>query len=759
MKIPQALFVFFAVVAPPFSALSSWAVTVDDVDPFIGTGFDGSTYPAAQAPFGMLSWGPSNTFDDYASVESRPGYLYTKNDIWCFTATHISGVGCHAAQDLPIMPFRGAPGESPALDRDLYASHFDKETEKASPGFYEVALTDIKTKVSLAAGPRAGIGQFEFSGTEERGLLFRPTQSANGVTAAELQIDSAQNRVTGMIRSGGFCDPNPEHYNYTLFYVIEFDQSFAESGFWKGSERREGGGAVSGLDIAGYVIFGGDADEAVQARIGLSYVSLDNAIENLRAEVPAWDFTRRLDETQEQWNEILSQFSVDAPRPMVRQLATAIYHNCLQPSIFEDVNGEYLGFDDEVYLVEPGRHKYVNFSNWDTYRTSAQLQGMLYPKIASDMAESMRLDDAQGAPAGFPIWGLFNNETWVMNGYSGVPWIVNAFMFGATDFDQQVMLDAMLEAVEENYMAGDQYRDLGYIAIDPRYDIFPVSRTLECAIDDFALAQMCKVLGDEKNAARLFERSQNSFNFFDPSTRFLRPRYADGSWLEDFSTDGLFGFNEGNSWHYTWSIPHNIKKLFSLIGTEEEVEARIDQFFSKLMLTGWHISEPFFWLSNEPCFGTPFLYYWLGKPWKTQALLPKIMVAFDDTPRGLPGDDDVGAMSAYMFWLCMGLYPAIPGTPGFLLSAPKIDQATLHVGDEKTITVTVQRENPEAVHIQEVMLNGRSWSSTWMPLDALLERKENDLKFILGAEPNLEWGRAESDRPPSFEPPVAECED
>lgn len=731
------------------------AVTLDDVDPFIGTGKAGNCYPGAQAPFGMISWSPNTTFEDYESVPSRPGYKYDRDAIYGFTVTHLSGVGCHAAQDLPIMPVRGALDVSPATDRNAYASRFSHARETARPGFYAVSLDGGNMEVALTVTERAGLGRFGFAPGAARSILFRASQSVNGVTGSELEIDPAAGRVRGVIASGGFCDRNPALYGYRLHFVAEFDQPVTAHGFWQGADRLPAGTAkASGTDVAGFVTLGGNPAAPVRMRIGLSYVSTANALENLRAEIPAWNEAAVRARTEAAWAALLDRVEIDAPATVRRELATALYHNLLQPSLFDDVNGEYRGFDDRVHRVAPGRHKYVNFSNWDTYRTTAQLQGLLYPRQASDMAESLRLDAAHGAPAGIPIWGLFNRETFVMNGSSGIPWIANAFAFGARGYDHAVMRAALLDTADRHYRNGETYYRRGYVAHTGKHWDFSVSQTLEYAIADFSLAQFCRLTGDATGAERMQRRSQNVFSLLDPEARHLRPRREGGDWWPEFSPTAEEGFNEGNSAHYTWSVPHNVAGLVAALGGEAAAEARLDAFCAKVLVDGWNVGEPYFWISNEPCFGVPFIYHWLGKPGKTQDVLRRVAREFNATPDGLPGDDDVGAMSAYRLWIALGLYPAIPGTGGFVLTAPMVSRAVLHIGDGLTLTVMTEGgESGAHGYIQSVELNGSPWTSSWLPLEALLAQKENTLVVRVGAEPHPTWATAPGDRPPSFAAP------
>jgi predicted alpha-1,2-mannosidase len=337
-----------------------------------------------------------------------------------------------------------------------------------------------------------------------------------------------------------------------------------------------------------------------------------------------------------------------------------------------------------------------------------------------------------------------------MNGYSGLAWMANAHAFGARDYDQVAMKDTLVRAADKFYDQGESYRTRGYVACSDDKWEFSVSRTLEYSIDDFSLAQLCRSVGDSTTADRLQRRAQNVFNLLDPDTRYLRPRLADGSWATPFQPTGESGFNEGNSTQYTWSVPQNAAGLIARLGGEQTSERRLDAFCSKVLVDGWNTQEPYFWISNEPCFGVPFVYHWLGRPDKTQEVLRRVAAVFSATPDGLPGDDDVGATSAYLIWISTGLYPAIPGTGGFVITAPLVDRVKFELGDGRTLAIKAHRGGKGGDIIQSVELNGKAWTSSWLPLAALHRRKDNVLVVTLGAKANSHWGVAPSDRPPSF---------
>ncbi len=726
---------------------------IDYVNVFIGTGEDGNTYPGAQAPFGMVSISPSNTFKNYDETEARPGYKYSQTEIRGFGLTHFSGVGCHAMQDLMFFPLTGDLNVSPVKNRDAYKSSFSHDDEKASPGYYEVKLKDYQISTRFTATQRAGIGEIDYNGNDKAQMIFIPTNSANGIANGAVTIDKEKNQISGWVLTGGFCWRDPAYLPYKIYFVMQFDTPISDFGVWKGDRKFMNRDTVSGNDFASYISFA-QGTKKVKIRTALSFVSEKNALLNLNAEIPAWDFQNTLNKTQTKWSKYLDKITVEGGTDDEKStFYTAIYHNLLQANVFEDVNLEYIGFDHKVHLIEKGRNKYVNFSLWDTYRTTAYLQAMIAPKEASDMIQSLLLDAQQGGA--LPNWSMNNVEYGVMNGYSPFPFVANMYAMGAKDFDLQKMKDIM-EKVSMDYYpnqgrhgwyAIDDYKKLGFVPVDKQS--LGGSMTMEYGIDDYSIAKICEAAGDKKATDYYYKRSQNIFNLYNPKTKLLQGRNSDGKFITPFEKTTEKGFNEGNAIQYFWSVPHSMKKLIETAGGKAFVENRLDSFMNKIEV-GWAPEKPHYWLGNEPCFGAVYVYNYLQTPWKTQQYTRTIVNNyFKNTPNGLSGDDDAGAMSALYVFSAMGLYPYLPGESGFMISGPLFKKTIIQIANGNTVVINGKKAKAENGYIQKMKINGKTSSNLWLNWNSM--QNGGTIDFKMGEKPNKNWGDKVTDSPPSYQ--------
>lgn len=749
---PRRLAAIGALLLAGFGAAAQQA-PLDYVNPFIGTGAEGNAYPGAQAPFGMISVSPNTTFENYDDAGARSGYKYAQTKIRGFGLTHFSGVGCHAMQDLLFMPVVGALAASPVGHREAYVSTFSHAQERATPGFYQVALPDQHVSLRVAARPRAALGELRFEGPALASFVFEPTNSANGISAGQLRIDAARRTLSGRITTGGFCWRDPAYLPYTVYFVVEFDAPITAHGVWQGDRKRPDADTVSGKDFGAYVTFGRRKGRPVRMKAAISFVSVENARLNARTEIPGWDFNATLRRTQAEWARRLGQLTVAGGTPDERaSFYTAVYHNLLQPNVFEDVNGEYQGFDFQPHRIEKGHSKYVNFSLWDTYRTTAHLQALLAPHEASDMVRSLLLDAQQGGA--FPNWSMNNREYGVMNGYSPFPFIANLYAMGATDFDVGAVKEMMKKVSTEyhgcqgrhGWLNLDDYQRLGYVPVD-KNDL-GTSMTLEYGIDDYSIAKLCEAAGDAPGAAFYRRRSQNVFSLFNPQTGFLQSKKADGSFLAPFDSTTTKGYNEGNATQYFWSVPHSFPRLVALAGGRAAVEKRLDRFLLTIA-TGWAPEKPRYWLGNEPCFGAVYAYNYLQAPWKAQYHTRRIAHDyFKNTPDGLPGDDDGGAMSALYVFSAIGLYPYLPGESGFTVTGPLFEKVTLRRPSGQPFVINAKGATAGAPYIQRLRVNGKPSSSLWLDWAAL--SGGGVLDFEMGATANKSWGAAPQDAPPSY---------
>lgn len=735
------------------------------VDPFIGTSGGGNTFPGAALPFGMIQWSPDSGSDGF--------YNYEGKSIKGFSLTHLSGVGCPIYADVPVLPWTSELQTSPGANSKAYVQAFDHKDEQARPGYYSVTLAD-GTKVELTAAERAGVARFEFPAGKKARLLVDTGGSADSdvhmailpPVGREHDGSSVEvvgnNSLTGSVSSGGFCG-SPTRY--TLYVAATFDQPYQSFTTWQNDSVRKGERKAAGLHAGAWLDFGDQ--RLVQMKVGISYVSAANALDNLKKEVGQSSFEEVRTHAEQIWSKLLDRITVEGgTADQQRIFYTALYHGLLSPNIFSDENGDYMGFDWKARSLQGSKQhaQYANFSDWDTYRNTVQLQSLLIPDRESDMMQSLVNDAVQSG--WLPRWPAANDVTYVMGGDSPAILLSSAYAFGARSFDVKTALKYMVKAGSESGMGphateerpfSKDYFKLGYAPAEK--DAIAASRTLEYVNADFAIAQLAKNLGDTTTYQRFMKQSANWENLFDPETRWIRPRNTDGSWLAGFdperstpkrpdasvSTD-QYGFEEGNTYQYTFMIPFDYPELFKKIGGDSQVTPRLDKFFAKLICWG----EPCFNMANEPDFVTPYAYTFLGEPWKTQEVVTRIAKeTFKTTPDGIPGNDDLGATSGVYLWNALGLYPAVPGVGGMVLGTPMFSKATVRFADGRTLVI---RGNGSGPYVQKVSLNGEVYTNSWLPLSAL-KAGSSELSFTLAAQPNKERGRPQTDRPPSFRQP------
>jgi len=728
----------------------------DYVNPFVGTVRGaGSTYPGAQVPFGMLSFSPHTEVSNHGS-----GYQYTSDKINGFGLIHLSGVGCGATCELPFMPVTGPLKSSPVTDKNAYSSVYSHDKENASPGYYAVPLDRYAINVELAAALRSGIGQFRYTTTEVPHVIFNPSASVNGLRDGHIVIDPEQRTISGWIKGGGFCHVTTNEY--IIHYTAVFDTPFTNFGTWQGDTKHSGTLEVKGNDIAAYVSFDG-TPKTVTMKTAVSYVSLANANQNLKTEIPGWDFDVVKDAARADWDKTLGKVQIEGGTKDERTLFyTALYHSLLMPNIFDDVNGQYMGMDNQIHKVRPGHHTYATFSGWDTYRTQAQLWGLLYPQAASDLSqtflETSRQTQYKGG-GGLPLWSMFNDETMIMAGYPAAPFIASAYAFGARDFDVAALTAVMIDSGKQNrYWGRSNHVTWSHLEDYKKYGYYPdncgiycaISQNVEYAVADFSIARMCRVVGDDANYKYFLNRSQSVFNLLHPTEKYLWARMKDGTWKKNFDPHTNAGCQEGTSTHYTWGIPHNLGRLIREIGGEDVAEARMDQLMEQIAF-GYDYGNPYYLAGNEPCFGVVPVYNWVGRPWKTQMQMRRVMNAsFANKAEGIPGDDDSGAMSAWYVFAAIGLYPEIPGVGGFAVTGPLLPHVTINLDSGKQVIINANNAGRDAPYIQSMHLNGTACNQMWLTLEQLTEHPKTTLDFTMADEPNKAW--AVEYRPPSFGP-------
>ncbi|MGO9385940.1 MAG: GH92 family glycosyl hydrolase [Mycobacterium sp.] len=753
-----AIFMTFIAAAPPIAYDGEPALVAnpaDHVDTLIGTGTGGhwvgeiNNFPGASVPFGMVQYSP-DTVGNYA------GYSYENPRSTGFSMTHAS-VGCPAFGDISMLPTTTAIGSQPwnAWER---IAHDD--TEKGAPGYYTVRFPSTGVTAELSATTRTGIGRFRYP-HNGRAALFHVRSGASlaGNSRAAIQIGEDNTTITGWATSGGFCG---KKNTYTVYFAMKFSQPFTSYGAWDGYSVDAGARSAASPYSGGYVEF--PAGSTLEVRTAISYVSVDGARANLAAEGGAgFDATRAA--ALSQWNAALSRIAV-AGRNVgnLDTFYTSLYRSLLHPNTFNDADGRYIGFDGSIHTVANGRTQYTNFSDWDTYRSLAALQALLFPKQASDMAQSL-VNDAEQSGS-FPRWALANSATAEMSGDSVVPLIANFYAYGAEDFDLHTALHYMVNAATKGGDGLDgyverpgiaTYQELGYAPHTLEFGnggwIADASITLEWSVDDFAISRFAQSLGDTATAAEFQNRAQYWQNLFNPSTRYISPRGTMGffrpgpGFVHNPTGFGQDGYDEGNAEQYVWWVPHNVAGLVTALGGRASVAGRLDRFTKELNVGP---DEPYLWAGNEPTFEVPWLYNYIGQPWKTQHTVDRVRGLFGPEPDGEPGNDDLGAMASWYVWAALGLYPITPGTPILTVSAPLFDRAVIALPGGKSIRISAPgASGPRHLkYISGLSIDGHPTNHTWIP-ESLIHTG-GDLTFSLSAHPDKVWGTAESSAPPSF---------
>jgi predicted alpha-1,2-mannosidase len=739
------------------------------VDPFVGTASGGpvvgaiDTFPGADVPFGMVQWSP-DTSPDRAS---GGGYTYTDSRISGFSLTHLSGAGCTIFGDVPILPTTGAVPTSPGTATEP----FSHATERASPGRYQVSVGLPATRVQLSVTTRSGIGEFDFPPTTAANLLFKVSGSESGIHMASVRTVGSH-EIEGSVNSGFFCSTLE---SYTLHFVAVFNQPFTGHGTWTDRGLSPGSSSCSGsfqVDCGAWVTFDTARAGPVKVKVGLSYVSVANAAANLRAEDPGWSLTRVESAATRAWNSILARIGVQGGTPAERQtFYTALYHSLLDPSTFSDDNGQYEGFDGRVHSAH-GRTQYANYSEWDIYRSEIPLLSMIDLTAVSDMMQSLVNDASQSGR--LPVLAVADGDAGVMDGDSADPIIADTYAFGVRGFDARGALADMLKGARDPGTGPDQvperpnlaaYLKLGFV---PQDDTDPdsvgetvgASETLEYAIDDFAIARLAQSLGDATDARTMMARAQNWQHLFNPATGYIEARGSDGSFppgpaMQYMSAAAIAandfqpGFAEGNAIQYTWSVPQDLSRLFSLMGGDAAATADLNQYFTALNVGPW---TPQDWAGNEPSLWTPWEFDYSGAPWRTQEVVRSIATTlYSPSPAGEPGNDDLGAMASWYVWAALGLYPLTPGTANLVIASPMFPSATVHLARGKVLRIEAAGA-PDTYVASATLSTGpgarRPLDRPWLPAGLL--RTGGTVRFVLSPVPNTSWGAAPGAAPPSY---------
>lgn len=748
---------------------------VDYVNPIIGTNGMGHTFPGACVPFGLVQLSPdTDTIPHNVNGEYQKdvykycaGYQYSDSTIVGFSHTHLSGTGHSDLGDLLIMPSVGElklnPGRA-AFPEEGYRSRYSHSTEHASAGYYEVMLEDYQIKAQLTATPRVGIHKYTYPSADGRVILDLNHSIYNyegKVLWSNLRVEN-DTLLTGYRITSGWA-----RTNYTYF-AISFSQPIKNygyvdknkplyMGFWRRFDLNRNFPEMTGRSLVSYFNFDTSKEKELIVKVALSAVSTEGALKNLNAETAGRSFEQIVSEAATAWNEKLNLFEIEGTEDQKAMFYTSLYHTMINPSVYMDVDGAYRGLDHNVHQAE-GFTNYTIFSLWDTYRAEHPFLNLVAPVQNADMVQSMIKHQQQSVHKMLPIWSLMGNENWCMSGYHAVPVLADALV-KKVFADKESALKSMIETSNvEYYDHLDDYKKLGYIPFEESSTA--VSSTLEFSYDDWAIYQTALLAGKEDVAKEYYARALNYRNVFDRKRGFACPRDAKGNFKIDFDplqTHGE-GFIEGNSWNFSFHVPHDVYGIMDLMGGEAVFLDRLNKLFEMHLpkkyyeknediteegLIGGYVH------GNEPSHHIPYLYAWTSQPWRTQYWTREIVDRmYRNDINGLGGNDDCGQMSAWYMFTVMGFYPVCPGTDQYVLGAPYFSYLKLHLPNGKTLEIKAPGVSDSRRYVQSLLINGKKYEKLYITHADLL--KGGVWEFKMSASPNKKRGQKAEDKPYSL---------
>ncbi|HEV2377756.1 MAG TPA: GH92 family glycosyl hydrolase [Streptosporangiaceae bacterium] len=713
------------------------------VDTRTWTSNGGNTYPGAEVPFGMVQWSP----DTLPTYNAGGGYQFGDEGLWGYSLTHISGPGCGAAMDLPILPMTGAmPGGAPSQA----TTSFTNNGEVAQAGYYSAQsnLPDTITS-QFTATPHSSFGRFTFPKTTMADFNIKLMASQNGDAATTAKV-IGKNEVEGSATSGDFCgETNNAGQNqlYTVHFDIRFSQPFTKA---------------TVVDVSGepgpdsvFLQFDTTKNPVIDAKVGISYVSDANARLNWRTDNSGWDFSAVRAAAQASWNSLLSKISVwGGSFAQTQQFYSLLYKDFMQPNITSDVNGQFWGSDMKLHTLAPGQHdQYGVFSGWDTYHSLSQLQAILDPAAASDQAQSLLNMYAENSI--LPEWGYLNLDNFVMVGDSSDSIISDYYAFGARHFNlHQALADMLKQADTVNPVRAGEALEAkyGYLPEDGSYGCCGmrgyVSTLLELDSEDFALSRFAAALGDHKDAAMLQQRANNWVNVYDGATQLLNPKFQNGTYEAGVGPTTTNPYVEGDAYQYLWDVPNDYAGLFSLLGGNAKAAPMLRQYLSEPNGFGMNAQ-----LTNEFDMGEQNAPDYAGDPAGTQQAVDNIRNSlYMPGPMGLPNNDDLGANSSSDIWDMLGMYPENSGSDNMVFSSPGFPHAVITLPNGRAIESNAPGASPSTFYVKSLMINGKAYNKLFVPFSTLANGSTMDWTMSKTA---TSWGSAAKDAPPSYGPVFA----
>jgi predicted alpha-1,2-mannosidase len=755
------------------------------VDVFTGTGGHGHTYPGASLPFGMVQLSPDTHESGW---DAASGYHQGDGSIMGFSHTHLSGTGIGDMLDVLLMPAQGPvllqPGRRGRPDRNFhskydgvanaaalsadgpaqpgrgYRSRYDQASEQAQPGYYRVRLTDHDILAELTATLRAGLHRYTFARKGAGHLLLDLAHGYHTDPAQPAKITDAELRVVGNDTLVGGRRVHAWADGRHLYFALKLSRPFTRAELYSEDQPLHGAKEAKGTHLKAALHYADAGSAPLLVKVGISAVDTDGALRNLDAEIPGWDFDGVRRAATASWERELGRIRVQgAPAPVLKTFYSALYHTLLAPTLFSDVDGRYRGMDQAVHSLPEGRHNYSTYSLWDTYRAQHPLLTLYQPERVPDLVDGLARM-ALESPDGPPVWPLQGIETGCMIGYHSAVVLAEAHAKGFRGVDYASAWPVFRKrAMDDDYRGLPYYRRLGYLPSDEEAEA--VSKTLEYAYDDWAMAHLAEAVGAHDDAKHLRERSRNYRHLFDAKSTFMRPRGSDGTWLQPFDPRGMGhskqwrDFTESNAWQATFLNQHDLYGYMKLFGGDAAFVAKLDGLFNAD--PGLPADAPAdiagmvgqYAHGNEPSHHVAYLYAYAGAHHKTQARVRMLLESmYAAAPDGFAGNEDCGQVSAWYVMSALGLYAVDPVSAHYVFGSPLLDHAEIDVGHGRVLTVRSQGNGPGRPYIQSVTWNGRPWTKSWIGHAELAAG--GTLVFAMGATPNERFGAAPADRPPSF---------
>ncbi|WP_019614747.1 GH92 family glycosyl hydrolase [Psychromonas ossibalaenae] len=719
---------------------------VQYVDPLIGTGGLANTYPGATVPHGMVQLSPNNGTGGWDYIS---GYSYHDDRLVGFSHTQLSGTGAGDLNDILIMPFNSRSDQKRGEQEASYYSH---DKEQAEAGFYSVVLDDYGIEAELTTTNRVGFHRYSFPQDGDSKVVLNLGYSQNWDSPTDTVIRVVdETTLEGYRYSTGWAADQREHF------VIKFSKPM--TGFELRDDLNnqiEGGSEVQSSHTRGYFSFDTSEQETeVLVKVALSSADIEGAYKNLEHELPGWDFDQTRTAASQAWQDELQKVRVTSDDEAKKRIFyTAIYHSYLGPTLHSDVDGRYKGADHQIQQAQ-GFDRYDTFSLWDTYRAVHPFQTLVEPERVNDMVNSML---AHYQETGLlPVWSMKGNETNMMLGYHSVPVITDAWLKGIDGFDPQLALQAMKDSADSPREEIVLYREKGYVPYSEEEggDSWAASRAMEYSYDDWGIAQMAKSLGDQAGYEHFIKQAKNWENQYDASRAWFVPRLENGEFIADFDPERYeAGFAESNGWQYFWHVQHDTAGVIDKLGQEAYIQ-RLDDLFETTPdpaqelpifstgMVGQYVQ------GNEPDHHAPYLYNYVGQPWKTQKWLKEIVdVCYTDQPEGICGNDDYGQMSSWYVFTAMGFYPVNPADQRYIIGSPIFPKVELNQPNGNTFTITAENVSEQNIYIQSVSLNDISLDRSWISHDEITQG--GTLSFVMGDTPNQSWASTPENFPPSW---------